>query len=138
MQRVQFYPSSELFAILEKEAQCKGVSISGLVSDILNEYYGLSKNVSKSVTELTVIVLKEVEDYISTLPKGEIFDLKMASATYNDIPMINGKKPQTIRASIGRSFGAKLGQEPFSNIRKATQDGKQILSVNNALMYEVF
>lgn len=138
MQRVQFYPSSKLFEILETEAQSKGVSVSTLVSDILNEYYGLSKNVTKSVTELTVIVLKEVEDYISTLPKGEIFDLKMASATYNDIPMTNGKRPQAIRASIGRSFGAKLGKGSFSNVRKATQNGKQILSVNNALMYEVF
>ena len=137
MQRIQFYPSEELANILNKEAQKKGVSVSRYVADLLEEYYGMNKNVS--ITQLTEKVLEEVEDYIAKSPKGKKFDLNMASATYETIPMTNGGRPQTIRASIGRSFCAKLGTEPFTNVRKLQDsDGRYILSVNNALMYELY
>lgn len=138
MQRIQFYPSEELADILNAEAQSKGVSVSTYVTDLLEEYYGMKKN-SVSITQLTATVLKEVENYIATLPKNVPFDLKTASKTYNEIKMTCGKKPQTVRASIGRSFGAKLGKAPFTNVRKyQDKNGKYILSVNNALMYELY
>lgn len=138
MQRIQFYPSEELANILNVGAQSKGVSVSTYVTDLLEEYCGMGKN-SVSITQLTATVLKEVENYIATLPKNVPFDLKTASKTYNEINMTCGKKPQTIRGSIGRSFGAKLGKAPFTNVRKCQdKNGKYILSVNNALMYELY
>lgn len=138
MQRIQFYPSTELANILNAEAQSKGVSVSAYVTDLLEEYYGMKKN-SVSITQLTTAVLKEVENYIATLPKNVPFDLKTASKTYDGIDMTCGKKPRTVRASIGRSFCSKLGKEPFANVRKCQdKNGKYILSVNNALMYELY
>lgn len=138
MRRIQFYPSTELANILNEEAQCKGVSVSTYVSDLLEDYYGMKKN-GISITRLTVAVLKEVEKYIATLPPNVPFDLNKASKTFREIDMTCGKKPQTVRASIGRAFSAKLGNGAFSNVRKyQDKNGKNILSVNNALMYEIY
>lgn len=138
MQRIQFYPSVTLANILNTEAQSKGVSVSTYVTDLLEEYYGLKKN-TVSVTQLTATVLNEVQNYISTLPPNVPFDLNTASKTFQDIDMTCGKKPQTLRASIGRAFGKKLGKAPFANVKKyVDKNGKNILSANNALMYIVF
>ncbi|KAB3536257.1 hypothetical protein F8154_04040 [Alkaliphilus pronyensis] len=139
MKRIQFYPSEELAIILETDAKKKGVSVSAFVTDLLNEHYGFSKKNIPNLTQLTTIVLKEVEEYLTKTEAKIQFDLNDASETYRNIEMTNGKKPSTVRASIGRSFGSKIGKEPFSNVRLSkTNDGKQNLSVNNALLYEKF
>lgn len=138
MNRVQFYPSEELFNVLSKEASNNGVSISQFVVDLLENHYGLSNNEVLSITQLTTIVLKEVEDYIKSADDVIEFDLNTASETYRNIDMTCGKKPSTVRASIGRSFGSKIGKDPFSNVRKCVVDGNQKLSVKNALVYETF
>lgn len=138
MQRIQFYPSVELANILYSEATKKGVSVSSYLTDVLNEYYGLVKKNSPTVTSLTITVLKEVEDYIIKKANLVEFDLYSASQTFRKIDMTCGKKPSAVRASIGRSFGAKIGKVPFNNIRQCIVDGKNKLSVNNALMYEIF
>lgn len=136
MQRIQFYPSNALATILNAEATKSGVSVSQFVTDLLENYYEVSKT-SLSITQLTTKVLDEVADYIQNSNGSIPFDLNTASATYRDIPMTNGKKPQAIRASIGRSFAAKLGTGKFTNVRKYLVNSKQILSSNNALMYEI-
>lgn len=137
MNRVQFYPSKALADILNVEAANSGVSVSKFVTDLLENYYGLANHNELSITQLTTIVLKEVEEYVST--NGIIeFDLNTASLTYRNIDMTCGKKPSTVRASIGRSFGSKIGKPPFENVRKCIIDGTQKLSVNNALVYETF
>lgn len=138
MNRVQFYPSEKLFNLLSKEASNNGVSISQFVVDLLEYHYGLSNSEVLSITQLTTIVLKEVEDYIKCADGIIEFDLNTASETYRNIDMTCGKKPSTVRASIGRSFGSKIGKSPFSNVRKCVVDGNQKLSVNNALVYETF
>ena len=132
--------------MLSQDAKNKGVSESTLITDILNEYYGLSVKASESLTSITTAVLQEIEQYVKTQPPGE-FDLNMASATYRGIEMaeFKGQKktPKTVRASIGRSFASKIGNTPFSNVRKAVFRDKngnlrQKLSINNAMMYEIF
>lgn len=147
MLRKQFYPDSKLATMLSQDATKKGVSESILITEILNEYYGLSVKTTASVTSLTKTVLIEVEEYIRTLSPGVPFDLNMASATYREIEMaqFNGqtKTPRTVRASIGRSFVSKIGEKPFDRVKKSTftdRKGniKQLLSSNNALMYEIF
>lgn len=146
MLRKQFYPDAKLADMLSQDATHKGVSESTLITDILNEYYGLSVKSSISVTSLTKTVLDEVEAYVKNLSVGDKFDLNTASATYRDIEMAQfkgqTKTPKTVRASIGRSFVSKIGTAPFANVQKSTyidKDGKtkQNLSVNNALIYEI-
>lgn len=138
MERIQFYPSSTLAGFLKKDATNKAVSVSQLVTDLLEEHYGLSNKSCISITQLTEIVLKEVEEYIKNCNNAIEFDLYTASATYRTIGMTSGKKPSTIRASIGRSFACRIGHPPFANIRKCLNNGKQKLSLNNALVYETF
>lgn len=137
MYRVQFYPNKALADILTSEATSKGVSISQLVNDLLEDYYGISSKTNISITQLTVIVLTEVEEYLK-YAKANTFDLNTASATYRTIDMTCGKTPSTVRASIGRSFAAKIGKAPFQNVRKYIVNGKQQLSINNALVYEIY
>lgn len=136
MQRIQFYPDKELANVLQSEAERNKVSVSTFVTDLLKEYYGLSSRENK--TALTRRVIQEVEDYLEQLSEtdGNTFDLNKASATYRKIPMTCGGKPNPTRASIGRSFGAKVGKPPFQCIRKCIRNGKQVLSENNALVYE--
>ena len=138
MQRIQFYPSKELFDILNEEAKKYGVSVSQLVTATLEECYGLTSKSGVSITQLTTTVLKEIEDSLGYCNGKEELDHNTASPSYKLISMISGKKPSTIRASIGRSFGRKIGKEPFSNVRKCIINGNQRLSVNNALVYETF
>ncbi len=141
MNRVQFYPSKALADILNAEADKNGVSVSKFVTDLLENYYGLANDTGVSTTQLTAIVLKEIEEYIkanTTSNKDIEFDINTASPTYRNIDMTCGKKPSTIRASIGRSFGSKVGKPPFNNVRKCVVNGNQKLSVNNALVYETF
>ena len=137
MQRIQFYPNKELASVLEEEAKQKGVSISTFLTDLLNNYYGLIKENGCDITNLTTQVLQDIEEYIKTTTPDE-FDLNSASKTYRSIKMTNGKKPSTVRASIGRSFKNKIGKPPFANVRPCMVNGKNKLSVNNALMYETF
>lgn len=137
MQRIQFYPSEELATLLGQEAKQKGVSISTFLTDLLNNYYGLTQQDDSNITKLTATVLQEVEEYIKTTTPNE-FDLNSASETYRSIKMTNGKKPSTVRASIGRSFSKKIGKPPFANVRPCIINGKNKLSVNNALVYETF
>lgn len=137
MQRIQFYPSNSLASILNAEATKSGVSVSQFVTDLLEEYYGVSTKSNPSITQLTTKVIDEVAEYVRNSPKSTTFDLNTASATYRDIPMTAGKKPKTIRASIGRSFATKLGKGDFVNVQKYIVNDKQVLSVNNALMYEI-
>lgn len=134
MQRVQFYPSDDLGLLLNEEAVKSGVSVSRLVTEILEKHYGLSKN-TQSIMVLTIDVLKEIEDFVGQSPSSTVFDIYTASETYRGISMTEGRKPQTIRASIGRSFVAKIGGKRFPNVSKHILNNKQVLSKNNAMMY---
>ena len=140
MRRVQFYPSDKLYKILTAEAEKNGISISKYVTDVLEGYWGVSTP-GTSVIALTQKVLKEVEEYVadktSRHVKAEPFALEDVSAVYRAIPMTKGLKPSAVRASIGRSFKAKIGKAPFENVRVYKENGAAKLSVNNALRYEI-
>lgn len=138
MDRVQFYPSPALANRLKSDASSNGVSVSQFVIDVLEDYYGISSTTNLSITQLTAIVLKEVYGYVQNHKAGGRFDLYSASSTYRNIEMTCGKKPKPTRASIGRSFSSKIGTTPFQNVKKCLDKGKQVLSKNNALVYEIF
>lgn len=140
MRRVQFYPSEELYKILTAEAEKNGVSISKFVTAFLECHWGVPAP-ETSVIALTQKVLKEVEEYVADITsrhaKAEPFALEDVSAVYREIPMTEGLKPSAVRASIGRSFKAKIGKAPFENVRVYEENGKAKLSANNALRYEI-
>lgn len=138
MKRIQIYPSTELDICLESEAKKKGVSISALVTDILNTHYELIPSTSLSLTEITKKVYDEVEAYVSTHPVNVPFDLLSASETFAKIEMVSKGKPSAIRARIGKSFSQQIGSYPFDNIEVARKpDNTPIKSPkNNALMYK--
>ncbi len=137
MNRIQFYPKKELSDLLIAEAADSGVSVSQFVSDLLENYFGLRDGSALSLSELTGVVFREVQEYLQSGGVVE-FDLNTASATYRNIPMVCGKRPSAVRASVGRSFAGKIGEAPFENVRKCKVNGVQKLSLNNALVYEVF
>ena len=88
MQRIQFYPSKELFDILNEEAKKYGVSVSQLVTATLEECYGLTSKSGVSITQLTTTVLKEIEDFLGSSNGKVQFDLNTASPSYRQISMI--------------------------------------------------
>ena len=72
MDRVQFYPSPVLANLLKSDASSNGVSVSQFVTDLLEKYYGISAKKSISITQLTAIVLKEVEGYVQNNKAGGV------------------------------------------------------------------
>jgi len=138
MKRIQFYPGNALEAKLDAEAQRLGVSVSTLVVDLLNDYYGLVPKNTLSLTQVTTKVLDEVKDYISNLKPNDEFDLLKASNTFKNIEMVSSGKPSTNRANIGKSFSKRIGKTPFVNVDVVYRpDGKVKKSRNNATIYKV-
>lgn len=45
--RIQFYPNTDLEKILSKKSKELGVSLSTLVVDVLNEYFGITSSLSE-------------------------------------------------------------------------------------------
>ena len=141
MERVQYYPSDELKKCLIEEADRRNISISQLSVDIIAEYFGLSNEIKKPLTEILPIILNEVAEYIIKNPVGTEFDLLKASETFRKIHMVADGKPSANRASVGRSFAfwVKMGRDPFNKVRPVyTHNGKQKKSPNRAQVYEIF
>lgn len=138
MKRIQFYPGIVLESKLDVEAQKLGVSVSTLVVDLLNDYYGLVPKNTLSLTQSTTKILEEVEEYICKLKLNDEFDLLSASKTFKNIEMVSAGKPSTNRANIGKSFSKKIGKAPFSNVEVVYRpDGKVKKTHNNATIYKV-
>lgn len=135
MNRIQLFPSDDLLHKIESEANERGLSKSQVIVDALRDYYGMSVEGQPSLSELTSKVLDEIEEYVKDPNTPSEFSLFTASETFRSIEMTTIKKPATVRASIGRSFIAKIGQPPFSTVRKCIINGCQKLSVNNAITY---
>lgn len=138
MERIQFYPSTQLKALLEAEAKEKNISISGLVVELLQEHYGITPKPSFTLSDAISKVLNEVEEYVKTISVGEYFDLLTASHTFRHIEMTVKGKPATNRATVGKIFASKIGTEPFENVQFAYKlDGVTIQhSENKATMYK--
>lgn len=137
--RIQFYPDSLLESRLTSDAAALGTSISTLVTDILNSYYGL--NAPLSGTALRNKVFDEAAEFVKSSGKGTVFDLNAASATYSGISMSVNGKPRSEKASIGKEFNRRyVGKiAPFLNVRQVMKNGKPVRSVGNrAAMYEIF
>lgn len=139
--RQEIFPDPILQAKLNEESKRKGVSISVLVVDALNDYYGLSNSDTISIAELEAQVLDEIAEYISD-PDNDYseFDLNEASQTYAQIGMTCGGKPKADKARIGRAFAKRIGQPGrFENVEQIfLPNGKPKRSVGNrAAMYRV-
>ena len=139
--RIQFYPTTDLETKLKQESGRFGISISTLVVDALNDYYGLKLPNTKTEAELETEVLKEIEAFVKD-PKNinKEFDLNMASPTYSQISMTHNGRPKIIKARIGRTFAKKVGVVlPFLNVEQVFLDnGKLKRSTGNrAALYIV-
>lgn len=139
MFRVQFYPNETLEKKLMDDSENLGISVSALITDILEAHYGLMSPESLSITKVMGKVFNEVEKYIQTLPEGEEFDLLKASETFKTIDMVCLGKPSTIRARIGKSFARQVRCGKFSNIEVVYKPNGEIKkSVNAATTYRKF
>lgn len=130
MERIQFYPSRQLKELLCSEANMKGVSISNLVIQLLQDHYHITPEPEITLTEVIPKVLAEVEEYVRKLSYGDTFDLISASATFEKIEMTVEGRPATNRATIGKVFTSRIGIPPFSDVGVTVRK-----SENRATMY---
>lgn len=139
MRRIQFYPNEILNKKLEREAEKLGVSVSTLVVDTLNDYFGLTVKGALSESQLTKRVLEEIERYINNPNSKKEFDLFTASETFKTIEMTFQGKPSTVRAKIGKKFASMIEKPgPFENISVAyKENGKPKKNSNNAFIYQI-
>lgn len=139
--RTQFYPSEELGKKLNNEAEQLEVSVSILVNDLLNKYYGLIPATSLSNSELRKKIFEEIAEFVTNQKRGKEFDLNEASETYKKIEMVYAGKPSSIKAQIGKEFNNKyVGLvEPFITVEQVRlENGKPKLTVSNrAAIYVV-
>lgn len=138
MERIQFYPSTQLKELLETEAKNKGISISSLVVELLQEHYEIKPKPVIALSDAIDKVLNEVEEYVKCISVDETFDLLTASETFKNIEMTVEGKPATNRATLGKIFASKIGIQPFENVELSYKsDGVTIeRSKNKATMYK--
>ncbi|MDF3335303.1 hypothetical protein [Lacticaseibacillus rhamnosus] len=135
--RLQIYADEALYLAIKKDARNQGVSINRLTADLLKRHYGLIPETAISETELTKIVLNEIESYIANLKPGDTFDLGSASETFRHIKMSYQGKPAVVRAKIGRSFANALSTR-FTNVTALRQaNGNVKKNANNATIYVI-
>ena len=109
--RIQFFPGPDLEAKLNAEAAVQGVSVSILVVDALNRYYGLIGPNTKTEAQLEREVLDEIAAHVSDPANaGTEFDLNAASITYTQIDMSYAGKPKSLKARIGKTFAKEVGR----------------------------
>lgn len=136
MERIQFYPNKELKNLLEADARIRGVSISTLVTQMLQRHYGIAPNPAMTLAEAIPTVLDEVESYVYFLDVGETFDLTKASKTFARMGLAVKGKAATNRATVGKVFAAKVGTAPFENIALVyDEDGNVARSESKATLY---
>lgn len=138
MERIQFYPSTQLKELLETEAKAKNISISSLVVELLQEHYKITPKPVIVLSDAIDKVLDEVEEYVKSISVGESFDLLTASKTFKNAEMTVEGKPATNRATLGKVFASKIGVQPFGNVEFSYKsDGVTIeRSKNKATMYK--
>ena len=139
MKRIHFYPSSTLDAKLEADAKARNLSVSALVVDIVNAYYGLSTPNTLPLADLIKKVFDEVSDYISDPKAKTEFALPDASPTYKAIDMTGYRRPRIIRAKIGVAF-SRLTQKPgrFSSVAVIrSSNGNVKTNVNGTTLYQL-
>lgn len=137
MERIQFYPNTQLKNLLDSDAQSRGISTSRLVIQLLQEHYNIAPKPVMTLPNVIPRVLEEVEEYVKTISYGDTFDLLTASLTFRQIEMMANGKPSTNRGTIGNIFRSKIGSAPFEDVNCSyTKDGKIEKSENGAVMYK--
>lgn len=130
--KVEFYPTPEQEEKLNSEASRQGVTVSVLLRDIINKYYGLVGPNTLTEAEIENRVFNEIADYIAN-NKGTEFDLNKASLTYEQIDMIYAGKPKVVKARIGKKFAQEIGKPGrFEDVRQVfLPNGKLKRTVKN-------
>ena len=110
--RIQFYPNTDLEKILSKKSKELGVSLSTLVVDVLNEYFGITSSLSE--LQIEQMVMNEIEQYVANPQNVDIEFSISVSKTYREISMVCSGKPNPLRARIGKVFAKKVGEGSFN------------------------
>lgn len=125
--RIQFYPqSSEQEQCLLSEAESKGLTVSELLNNILNERYGINPG-GLSKPEVFQKVEEEVQAFIQDPQNlNKEFTLNQASETMRNLEQFYQGRPTAIRAVIGKRFSSLFGsQEPFLNVKPVLLPNKK-------------
>lgn len=130
--KVEFYPTPEQEEKLNSEASRQGVTVSVLLRDIINKYYGLVGPNTLTEAQIENRVFNEIADYIANNKDAE-FDLNKASLTYEQIDMIYAGKPKVVKARIGKKFAQEIGKPGrFEDVRQVfLPNGKLKRTVKN-------
>lgn len=133
MKKIQVYPSDEVIEKLSADAKQSGKSISRIIADIVEEYYGFADKDDYLQTEIEDDILREIEEYVFYSEYYVPFEISEASETFQKL---EGKKMNSIRASVGRRFARLVGTGSFTDVRKVVSNNETAYSLNNALLYE--
>ncbi len=135
MRRCQFYPNEELWKCLETASAERGVSVSSVVVEVLENYFALERG-PMNKTDLLSSVFSEVRDFLDTEGLECEFDLLTASPTFSALPMFRGGRPNSVRAQIGRAFATAVRNGAFPGVEPARDgSGKILRSANHATIY---
>ena len=140
MNKIQFYPSDELYKAIKENAEAMDISVNALVCDFLTEAFcDVPERECKSERELTKIVFDEIEEFVSDVDVDYEFDLMTASPTYADIKNVFNNRTKEIRSKVGNNFAKKVGKDKrFKNVEVAkNRNGNTKRNRNNAIMYKV-
>lgn len=140
MNKIQFYPSDELFKAIKLNANNRDISVNALVCECLNSMLcDTSKNNSYSEGDITQDVFAEIEEYISNKDEGYEFDLISASKTFANCKNKHNSKTKSIRAKIGNNFSKKIGKDKrFKNVGVAVnRNGNIKRNKQNAIIYQI-
>ena len=133
MKKIQVYPSDDVIKELNMDAQQSGKSISRIITDILEEYYGFAGKDDYLQTEIEDVILDEIEEYIFYAQYYTPFEIAETSETFQKL---EGEKSNAIRASVGRRFARLVETGNFRDVRKVMSNEEAIYSINNAILYE--
>ncbi len=136
--RVQFYTTEDLEKNLTANSLALGVSISVLVTDILNKHYGLIEGDKLTDIQIEQRVFAEIKQFVKDAPVNNEFDLNQASDTYRKISMVYAGKPHILKARLGRKFAGLVGTGDFVNVEQVMIHGKPKKTVENrAAIYKI-
>ncbi len=141
MEVLKVYAPDNLKAVLQKDAELKGLSMSELTVEVLMQHYGLAVSAAnkKALPEIIDQVIEEIKVFVKNPDNiGKQFDLLSVSETFKDIHMVADGKPSSNRATVGKVFASKLGKGDFKNVTVVrTESGAVKKSANRATLYKI-
>lgn len=145
MVRCQFYPTEALLEKITEDAERKGISLSAVIIEKLEESYGIigrENNNTIPFSELMVTIQNEFNEYVNELIKNNVlnteFTLYKASKTFRELEMAddNGRL-LSMKPRIGKTFRALVDSHIVEKVIPCrTKTGNQKRE-HNAAVYKI-